>query len=75
MIQDIMKKWLHREKDFMAAQKGKLRLEAKHVQELNLPTRINHKTLLAWKYVENTYKKNLLTFIAKRKTFIFALAK
>ena len=75
MIQVFMMKWQHRKKDYLAAQKGKLRLGAKHAQELNLPAWINHKTLLAWKYIENTCKKNLLTFIEKKKTFIFALAK
>ena len=38
MIQVFMMQCYYRKKDYLAAQKGKLRLGAKHVQELNLQT-------------------------------------
>ena len=61
--------------DYLATQKRKLRLGAKHAQELNLQTGLKPQNLLAGRYIDITCKKNLLTFIAKRKTFIFALVK
>ena len=47
MIQVLMMKRYYRKKDYLATQKGKLRLGAKHAQELKLQTGIKPQNLLA----------------------------
>ena len=61
--------------DYLATQKEKLRLGAKHMQELNLQTWIKQQNLTSMKIHWYYMQENFINFYCKKKTFIFALAK